>query len=126
MLRRLVERGYLNIVPISQQNVNAYGLLFVDGQALSLVRRRQMALRQRNRSIGSRDKRSTPPKEKVNAPLRKRSTLINVNLKKEIEEEERFVLGLKTGYLARHGDPELQRIALKAAQMLENTVRQAA
>jgi hypothetical protein len=74
----------------------------------------------------SRDKRSTPPKEKVNASQHKRSTLRNVNLKKEIEEEKRFVLDLKDGYLGRHGDPELQRIALKAAQMVENRVRQAA
>jgi len=59
-----------------------------------------------------RDKKSTP--------------LYNVNLKTEIEEQERFVLGLKRGYLGRHGDPDLQRIAVRAAQMVDNTIRQAA
>ena len=126
ILRRLVERGYLKVEPISQQNLNAYGQLFVDGLGYSLVRRKPSPQR-RNKPVPSGcDKKSTPRREKVNAPLHKRSTLIKVDLKKEIEEEERFVSGLKTGYLARHGDPDLQRIALKAAQMLENTVRQAA
>ena len=63
---------------------------------------------------------------KVNGPPHKRSTLINVNLKKEIEEEERFVSGLKNGFLGRHRDPDLQRMAHRAAQEVENALRQAA
>jgi hypothetical protein len=126
MLRRLIERGYLNIVPVSQQNANAYGQLFVDGPVLSLVRRKQMAPRRKRPPLDARDKRSTPRREKVNAPPHKRSTLIKVNLKKEIEEEEKFVSGLKAGYLGSHYDPELQRIANRAAQMVQSTLRQAA
>lgn len=126
MLRRLIERGYLTVVPVTQQNANAYGQLFVDGPVVSLVRRKLVLRRQLGSPLDKRNKRSTPLPEKVNAPPHKRSTLIKGDLKKEIEEEERFVSGLKTGYLARHGDPDLQRIALKAAHMLENTVRQAA
>jgi len=64
-------------------------------------------------------KRSTPPRDK-------RSTLRNINPKKEIEEQERFTMGLKMGFLGRHGDPELQRIAVRAAQMVDNAVQQAA
>ena len=105
MLRRLIERGYLNTVPVSQQNANAYGQLFVDGPVLSLVRRKQASSRRKRPPLDARDKRSTPRQEKVNAPLHKRSTLINVNLKKEIEEEERFVSGLKDGILRKPRRP---------------------
>jgi hypothetical protein len=126
MLRRLVERGYLNIVPVSQQNANAYGQLFVDGPVLSLVRRQPASNRRRRPPFDARDKKSTPRQEKVNAPLHKRSTLINVNLKMEIEEEQKFVWGLTNGFLGRHRDPDLQRIVDRAVQEVENRVRQAA
>jgi len=126
MLRRLIERGYLNTVPVVKQNENAYGQLFIDGQQISQVRTRQTVRRSVIPKSARRDKKSTPPREKVNAPQHKRSTLRNVNLKKEIEEEKRFVSGLKKGFLGQHRDPDMQRIALKAAQMVENRVRQAA
>lgn len=125
MLHRLTERGFLNTVPVHKQNENAYGQLFIDGAMLSLVRPRQ-SVRRSPKRLSSRDKKSTPRQENVNAPLHKRSTLRNVNPKKEIEEQESFVLGLKTGFLGQHGDPELQRIAVRAAQMVDSTVRQAA
>ncbi len=126
MLPRLVERGFLNTVPVVKQNENAYGQLFVDGQAVSLVRRKQAARRSVKPQRVKCERRSTPQEEKVNVPLHERSTLRNVDPKREIEERERFVLGLKTGHLGRHRDPEMQRIALRAAQMVENDVRQAA
>ena len=127
MLPRLIERGFLNTVPVCKHNENRYGQVFIDGQVLSIVRPTQ-AIRRRTKSQRmDRDKKSTPPREKVNAPQHKKSTpLYNVNLKTEIEEQERFVLGLKKGYLGRHGDPDLQRIAVRAAQMVDNTIRQAA
>ncbi|QDU57516.1 hypothetical protein [Aeoliella mucimassa] len=125
MMRRLIERGFLNTVPVVKQNENAYGQLFVDGQAISLVRRDQSVRRtQARRSCCN--KKSTPVRGKVNAPRVKKSTLRNVNPKKEIEEQERFVSDLKSGYLGRHGDPALSRIAARAAQMVENCLRQAA
>ncbi len=126
MLRRLIERGYLNTVPVVKQNENAYGQLFIDGQLLSRVRKRQTIRRKVVCKSARRNKKSTPSQGKVNTPQHKTSTLRNVNLKKEIEEEKRFVMGLKKGFLGRHVDPELQRIAMKAAQMVENRVRQAA
>jgi hypothetical protein len=126
MLRRVIERGYLNTVPVVKQNENAYGQLFIDGQVLSRIRTQQTVRHPVNRKSARRDKKSTPPQGKVNAPRHKRSTLRNINLKKEIKEEERFVSGLKNGFLGRHRDPDLQRIAVRAAQMVDNTIRQAA
>jgi len=125
-MRRLIERGFLNTVPVMKQNENAYGQLFVDGQAISLTRRSQQVRRRMQAQRPRRNKKSTPPREKVNSPLQKGSTLRNVNPKKEIEEQERFVSRLKTGFLGRHGDPKLQGIADRAAQMVENSLRQAA
>jgi hypothetical protein len=105
MLPRLIERGYLNIVPVHKTNENLYGQLFIDGQVLSLVRPQQTVRRRAKLQGVSHDKTSTPPPQKVNAPQHKKSTLSkNVNLKREIEEEKRFVLSLKSGYLGRHGD----------------------
>lgn len=126
MMRRLIERGFLNTVPVMKQNENAYGQLFVDGQAISLIRRTQRTSRRIRPWPSRRNKKSTPPREKVNSSRQKKSTLRNVNPKKEIEEQERFVCRLKTGFLGRHGDPKLQGIADRAAQMVENRLRQAA
>jgi hypothetical protein len=74
----------------------------------------------------AREKKSTPPQDLVNTPTKKKSTLINGNPKTEIKEREKLLLRLKEGSLARHGDPALQRIALRAAQMAENVLEQAA
>ncbi len=103
-----------------------YGQVFVGGSAISLVHPTRATLGRQVVRDSAREKRSTPPKEKVNAPPHKRSTLININLKKEIEEEEKFVSSLRNGFLGRHRDPDMQRIALKAAQMVENAICQAA
>jgi hypothetical protein len=126
MMRRLIERGFLNTIPVVKQNENAYGQLFIDGQAISLTRRNQRARRRTEPQRHLEKKKSTPTQEKVNAPQQKKSTLRNVNPKKEIEERERFVCRLKSGFLGRHGDAGLQRIADRAAQMVENSLRQAA
>jgi hypothetical protein len=125
ILARLVDRGYINTAPVHKQNENAYGQLFVDGPMLSLVRSHpdSQALRYARKAT---NKKSSPPQEKVNTPLQEKSTLRNVNPKKEIEEQESRVLRLKEGRLARHADPELRRIAIRAAQMTEICMQQAA
>ena len=66
LLPRLIERGFLNTVPVQKQNENAYGQLFIDGPMVSLARRRQSVHRAVKRRPASRDKRSTPLREKVN------------------------------------------------------------
>lgn len=126
MVRRLIERGFLNTVPVVKQNENAYGQLFIDGPLLSRIRKRQPIRRtgQIRRMVS--EKKSTPPKQKVNATQHKTTTLRNVNPKKEIEEQERFVLGLKSGYLGRHGDSDLRRIAARAVHMVESRLGQVA
>jgi hypothetical protein len=121
ILHRLVSRGYLNTAPVHKQNENYYGQLFIDGPLLSLVRPRQVA-KQRTPLKET----STPRQDSVNAPAEKRSTLRNLNPKTEIQEQERLILGLKNGFLGRHSDPELQRMASRAIQMVESLVPQAA
>jgi hypothetical protein len=134
VLQRLIDRGYVNTAPVHKQNENSYGQLFIDGPTLSLVRPRQAARIRTARAChhsfptppSACEKRSTPPSVLVNTPSEKRSTLININPKKEIEEREKLVSKLKEGPLGRHRDPELQRIAARAAQMLEEATCQAA
>lgn len=134
ILQRLIDRGYLNTAPVHKQNENSYGQLFIDGPMLSLVRPRQAARKRRARAChpsfptppSACEKRSTPPSVLINTPREKRSTLININPKKEIEERETFASRLKEGFWGRHRDPELQRIAARAAQMLDEATCQAA
>jgi hypothetical protein len=132
ILQRLVDRGYLNTAPVHKQNENCYGQLFIDGPMISLVRRRQTSRRRRRQveqpqSVPARcEKKSTPTRDLINTPTEKRSTLRNFNPKTEIQERERLVQDLKSGYLGRHPDPALQRIAARAAQMAGDTHLQAA
>ncbi len=134
ILNRLIDRGYLNTLTVSKQNQNRYGQLYIDGPMLSLVRPRQTTARRKQQvrppspvvDAATKGKKSTPSQYLINSPLQKRSTLINTNPKTENQERKGLVLGLREGYLSRHGDPELQRIALRAAQMVENVLEQAA
>ena len=121
ILHRLVSRGYLNTAPVHKQNENCYGQLFIDGPLLSLVRTRQVTKRQ-----ALTKKTSTPPRDLVNAPTEKKSTLRNLNPKTEIQEQERLVWELRNGSLSRNRDPEMQRIAARAAQMVAEAHAQAA
>ncbi len=121
ILHRLASRGYLNTAPVHKQNENCYGQLFIDGPLLSLVRTRQAVKRR-----APTKKTSTPSQDLVNAPVEKRSTLRNLNPKTEIQEQERLILELRNSRLSRHPDPELQRIALRAAQMAAEAHAQAA
>jgi hypothetical protein len=131
ILQRLIDRGYVNTASVHKQNENCYGQLFIDGPMISLVRPRQTS-RRRAAANGQRtggsfrcEKKSTPPEDLINTPTEKRSTLRNLNLKTEIQRES-FASRLKEGFFGRHVDPELQRISLRAAQMAENALEQAA
>lgn len=121
ILHRLVSRGYLSTAPVHKQNENCYGQLFIDGPLLSLVRTRQAVKRR-----APLKKTSTPSQDLVNAPVEKRSTLRNLNPKTEIQEQERLVWELRNGSLSRNRDPEMQRIAARAAQMVAEAHAQAA
>ncbi len=121
ILHRLVSRGYLSTAPVHKQNENCYGQLFIDGPLLSLVRTRQAVKRR-----APMKKTSTPSQDLVNASVEKRSTLRNLNPKTEIQEQERLILELRNGSLSRNRDPEMQRIAARAAQMVAEAHAQAA
>ena len=60
-----------------------------------------------------------------NTPFKIRATLINGNPKTEIKRPE-AVFEFEEGFFAFHADPEMRRIALRAAQMDEQHQRQAA
>jgi hypothetical protein len=122
ILHRLVSRGYLNTAQVHKQNENVYGQLFIDGPLLSLVRPRQAS---RSRPPTAKIT-STPPRDLVNAPIEKRSTLRNLNPKTEILEREKLVARLKEGVFGKHRDLDLQRIACRAAQMANELTGQAA
>jgi hypothetical protein len=126
ILQRLIARGYLNTAPIHKQNENCYGQLFIDGPMISLVRPRQSTRRRPSANSSRCEKKSTPPKDLINTPTEKRSTLRNLNPKTEIQEREKLFSSLKEGFLGRHHDPGLQRIAARAAQMLNDASSQAA
>jgi hypothetical protein len=126
IFQRLVSRGYLNTAPVQKQNENCYGQLFIDGPMISLVRPRQAARRRPRPNSSACEKKSTPPKDLINTPTEKRSTLRNLNPKTEIQEQERLILELRNGSLGRHRDPDLQRIAVRAAQMVAEAHAQAA
>jgi hypothetical protein len=116
----------LNTAPVHKQNENCYGQLFIDGPMISLVRPRQSTRRRPPANSSGCEKKSTPPKDLINTPTEKRSTLRNLNPKTEIQEREKLVSSLKEGFLGRHHDPGLQRIAERAAQMLDEATCQAA
>ena len=121
IFHRLVSRGYLNTAPVHKQNENRFGQVFIDGPLLSLVRPRQVT-----KHRAPLRETSTPRQDSVNAPVEKRSTLRNLNPKTEIQEQERLILELRNGNLGRHRDPDLQRIAVRAAQMVAEAHAQAA
>lgn len=126
ILQRLIARGYLNTAPVHKQNENCYGQLFIDGPMISLVRPKQAARRRPRANPAACEKKSTPPQDLINTPSEKRSTLINLNPKTEIQEREKLVSSLKEGFLGRHRDLGLQRIAERAAQMVDEATCQAA
>lgn len=117
LLPRLMERGFLNTVKTPKYEENGYGQLFVDGFALSLTRLHQQPRRRPKRQASAKKKKSTPPKHLVNAPWKKKSTLIENNPKSDIQEEKRVFERLKM--LVEQGDcskTPLGRLQLKAYQ----------
>ena len=76
LFKRILQRGFLNTIPVVKQNENAYGQLFVDGPMLSLVRRRQshrgLTTPSSKSSANRHEKRSTPVEIWSNPDQRKR------------------------------------------------------
>ncbi len=123
---RLMERGFINKLPVHKQNENVYGSLFIDGESLSLVRRGQTPRRRYKHAKPRPKKTSTRLADSVNSPPQKTSTLRNINPKTEIEERDGRIERLERGALAHHGDSDLRRIAWRAVQMEQQRHLQAA
>lgn len=124
LMPRIMAKGYLNSVEVRKRNENRYGQLFIDGPMTSLVRRQQVPRRSQQCLKASqatethqREKRSTPTKEKVNAPRHKWSTLDNKNPKTEIEEHKSLVERLSSPISTPNMGAAFERIRLRAAQM---------
>ena len=128
LLPRLMQRGFLNTVFVHQQNKNAYGHLFIDGAALSLVRVHQTPSRApaTGTLVLAYQKRSTAPQQNVNTSTAKTSTLRKSNPRRDIQREKRSFLGITGNSFAGHRDAELRRIGLRAAQIRQQAMNQAA
>lgn len=130
LLTRILERGLLNIAEVHKQNENAYGQLYIDGPMLSLVRPKQSCRRlRRGRSClacSTMKKKTTPIEVNVNTPMQISTTLIKGNLKTEIKTQQQVSLNSTNRFFASHQDPDLRRIAMRARQMTEETMRQVA
>ena len=72
---RLRQRGFLNTIAVAQANMNRFGLLFVDGWLLSLVRRGQKEM--------PRNKTTTPLSRNDNASQHETTTLYKGRSKRE-------------------------------------------
>ncbi len=129
LLQRILDRGFLNTAQVHKQNENVFGQLYIDGPILSLVRPKQSNRRRRRGKPTT----AAPPSKKMTTPSKVsdntlphiRASLINGNPKTEIKRQE-TVLNLKKSLFAGHADPELRRIAMRAAQMTEQCLQQAA
>lgn len=87
---KLREKGILHVVEVHQSNVNAYGLCFVDGWLISLVRTMvecgKRVISAVKRAV--RNRTATPLVEKSNAAGDKTATLTKKNIKTKKEEKK--------------------------------------
>ena len=114
-LQKLRHKGILGTVEVAKQNENQYGLLYIDGPLLSLVRSRQaVAGRCTTRT-------TTPPRRNDNAPTLE-STTLRKDSPKRIPKKNR---GLRSGLPPTSRETEWNRILLRGQQMKEMEMRQA-
>ena len=110
----LKAKGFLSTVWVVKQNENQFGLLFVDGSALTVVPGAAA-----DRSQPEVRKKPTPPPRNDNSPQCKSTTLIN-SYPKTVNQENK-------GFLSRgRVDPDWERIQRRAKAMRENELDQAA
>jgi hypothetical protein len=110
----LKQKGFLSTVWVVKPNENEFGLLFVDGPALTLIKTAP-----KNRENPPVNEKATPPEQKNNAPVIVLTTLRKDNLKREIQRERAGGSSYKFG-------SELSRIIERARQMKERLEEQAA
>jgi hypothetical protein len=110
----LKQKGFISTVWVVKPNENEFGLLFVDGPSLTLIKSIQG-----DRSKAPVHKTTTPPERNNNTPVIKITTLRKDNPKREIQRERAQGSSYKF-------DSELSRIIERARQMKENFEGQAA
>jgi hypothetical protein len=110
----LKQKGFLSTVWVVKPNENEFGLLFVDGPSLTLIKSIQG-----DRSKAPVYKTTTPPQHFNNTPVIKLTTLRKDNPKREIQRER----AQGSSYTKTS---ELSRIIERARQMRENFEGQAA
>jgi hypothetical protein len=110
----LKQKGFISTVWVVKPNENEFGLLFVDGPALTLIKSIQG-----DRSKAPVHKTTTPPDQNNNTPVIKITTLRKDYPKREIQRE-------RAGGSFNQFGSELNRIIERARQMRENFEGQAA
>lgn len=110
----LKQKGFLATVWVVKPNENEFGLLFVDGPALTLIKGASA-----NREDPPKNEKATPPAQKSNTLLNESATLIKLYPKREIQER-------KQGSFSHVGNSDWERIIARARQIRENLEEQAA
>lgn len=119
-LRKLEEKGFLGTVDVAKQNENTYGLCFVDGPSLSLVRVAQLTRRERR--LNRQNETTTPSRDFDNAPPKETTTL-----RKEYPKRVHNKRGKETlSSSGRCTQEDWDRILRRAAQMKAEFLEQAA
>ena len=119
-LKKLEAKGFLGTVDVAKQNENAYGLCFVDGPLISLVRHRQETRHARRARL--RKKTTTPPVPSDNTPTYE-TTSLRKGYPKRVPKKRQLVT---EGRSARCTQNEWERILLRAQQMKAEQMDQAA
>jgi hypothetical protein len=111
----LKEKGFLGTVWVVKQNENQFGLLFVDGQNLSLIPGASA-----DRSRPERKKTTTPQSQSNNAQRIETTTLKNSYPKTSTQESKASVISFVKG------ESDWERIQRRAKAMRENAIEQVA
>ena len=119
-LRKLEAKGFLGTVEVSKRNENAYGLCFVDGPLISLVRHRQETRHSRRARL--RKEMTTPPVHSDNTPPHETTTL-RKDYPKRIPKKRETLSVRETGRCTKE---DWERILLLGAQMRAEQMDQAA
>lgn len=119
-VQTLKQKGLIGTVWVVKQNENQFGLLFVDGSALTLIPGGAA-----DRSKPEKNKTTTPPRQINNAPVIEMTTLRKNYPKIDIQKnKESLNLGKEVGKGSTRNDWE--RILARAKAMKENLTEQAA
>ena len=110
----LKSKGLLSTVWVVKPNENAFGLLFVDGPLLTLIK----GAASKDRSQPEVHRKATPPAQNNNTPVINLTTLINLNPKSEIKKKEAL--------FSSSNKNDWERILDRARAIRENLAEQAA